>query len=75
MKKDGLGMERLLIFLTGLNLILRIVLYVQEKRAANEEDQSNLCHCPCWSILDGLRQQLQQESNVVWLLSQFFPKS
>ena len=38
MKKDGLGFERLLIFLTGLNLILRIVLYVQEKRAANEKD-------------------------------------
>lgn len=38
MKKDGLGFERLLIFLTGLNLILRIVLYVQEKREANEKD-------------------------------------
>lgn len=38
MKKDGLGFERFLIFLTGLNLILRIVLYVQEKREANEED-------------------------------------
>lgn len=38
MKKDGLGMERLLIFLTGLNLILRLVLYIQEKREANEED-------------------------------------
>lgn len=38
MKKDGLGFERLLIFLTGLNLIMRIVLYIQEKREANEED-------------------------------------
>lgn len=38
MKKDGLGFERLLIFLTGLNLILRIVLYVQEKRETDEKD-------------------------------------
>ena len=38
MKKDGLGFERLLIFLTGLNLILRLVLYVQEKREVNEKD-------------------------------------
>ncbi len=38
MKKDGLGFDRLLIFLTGLNLILRLVLYVQEKREANEKD-------------------------------------
>ena len=38
MKKDGLGFERLLIFLSGVILILRIVLYVQEKRAANEKD-------------------------------------
>ena len=38
MKKDDLGFERLLIFLTGLNLILRLVLYVQEKREINEKD-------------------------------------
>lgn len=38
MKKDGLSFERLLIFLTGLNLILRLVLYVQEKREVNEKD-------------------------------------
>lgn len=38
MKKDGLGFDRLLIFLTGLNLILRLVLYVQEKREAHEKD-------------------------------------
>lgn len=38
MKKDGLGFDRLLIFLTGLNLILRLVLYVQEKSAADEKD-------------------------------------
>lgn len=38
MKKDGLGFDRLLIFLTGLNLILRLVLYVQEKREVNEKD-------------------------------------
>ncbi len=38
MKKDGLGFDRLLIFITGLNLILRLVLYVQEKRAAHEKD-------------------------------------
>lgn len=38
MKKDGLGFERFLIFLTGLNLILRIALYIQEKREANEKD-------------------------------------
>lgn len=38
MKKDGLGFERLLIFLSGLNLILRLVLYVLERREVNEKN-------------------------------------
>lgn len=38
MKKDSLGLERLLIFLTGLNFILRVVLYFQEKRETDEKD-------------------------------------